>query len=124
MHINNLSNSPIHEQIELDIKKQIAKGVLKPGDRVLSVRELATTLKINPNTVTRAYKQLEKDGYIILLPGKGIFIKNVTDAFPTMMKEKELQQQLELTLLEMYYHNISQDTIDTWYKDFFERIGK
>jgi GntR family transcriptional regulator len=58
MHINNLSNSPIHEQIELDIKKQIAKGVLKPGDRVLSVRELATTLKINPNTVTRAYKQL------------------------------------------------------------------
>ncbi|MDR2278679.1 MAG: GntR family transcriptional regulator [Vagococcus sp.] len=124
MHINNLSNSPIHEQIELDIKKQIAKGVLKSGDRVLSVRELATTLKINPNTVTRAYKQLEKDGYIILLPGKGIFIKNVTDAFPTMMKEKELQQQLELTLLEMHYHNISQDTIDTWYKDFFERIGK
>lgn len=124
MHINNLSNSPIHEQIELDIKKQIAKGVLKPGDRVLSVRELATTLKINPNTVTRAYKQLEKDGYIILLPGKGIFIKNVTDAFPTMMKEKELQQQLELTLLEMHYHNISQDTIDTCYKDFFERIGK
>ena len=124
MHINNLSNSPIHEQIELDIKKQIAKGVLKPGDRVLSVRELATTLKINPNTVTRAYKQLEKDGYIILLPGKGIFIKNVTDAFPTMMKEKELQQQLELTLLEMHYHNIYQDTIDTWYKDFFERIGK
>ena len=84
----------------------------------------ATTLKINPNTVTRAYKQLEKDGYIILLPGKGIFIKNVTDAFPTMMKEKELQQQLELTLLEMHYHNISQDTINTWYKDFFERILK
>lgn len=124
MHINNLSNSPIHEQIELNIKKQIAKGILKPGDRVLSIRELATSLKINPNTVTRAYKQLEKDGYIILLPGKGIFIKNVNDSFPTMMKEKELQQQLELTLLEIHYHNFSQDTINTWYNDFFERIGK
>lgn len=124
MHINNLSNAPIHEQIESDIKSQIAKGILKPGDRVLSVRELATTLNINPNTVTRAYKQLEKDGYIIILPGKGIFIKNVSDTFPTLMKEKESQKKFELMLLEMYYHNIPQDTIDKWFKDFFERIGK
>ncbi|MEG0285086.1 MAG: hypothetical protein RR494_03445 [Vagococcus sp.] len=56
MIVNKLSNCPLHEQIELDVKKQIKDGVLAPGDRLLSVREMSGSLNINPNIVSRAYK--------------------------------------------------------------------
>lgn len=124
MNINSLNDSPIHEQIELNIKKQIIKGILKPGDRLLSVREMATTIKVNPNTVTRAYKQLEKESYIVILPGKGIFIKNTSDTPVTITKEKALRESLELQLLENHYHNISKERIIEWCEEFFIKVGK
>lgn len=122
MQINRLSTSPIHEQIVLDIKKQIKDGILTPGDRLLSTRELATTLKINPNTVNRAYKDLEKNNFIIILPGKGIFIKNKKDEPTSAMKEKDLKLELELLLLDTYYQNISQETISDWVDSFYSKV--
>lgn len=122
MQINRLSTSPIHEQIVLDIKKQIKDGILTPGDRLLSTRELATTLKINPNTVNRAYKELEKKDFIVILPGKGIFIKNKKDEATSAMKEKDLKLELELLLLDTYYQNISQETISDWVDSFYSKV--
>lgn len=122
MQINKLSTSPIHEQIVLDIKKQIKDGVLAPGDRLLSTRELAANLKINPNTVNRAYKELEKNEYIVILLGKGIFVKNIRNEPTSIMKEKELKLDLELLLLDMHYQNISQETITDWVAAFYEKV--
>lgn len=75
MQINKLSSLPIHEQIIVDIKKQISDGILAPGNRLLSVRELATSLQINPNIVNRAYKSLEKEGYMSFCMEKGFLLK-------------------------------------------------
>lgn len=123
MIVNKLSNCPLHEQIKLDVQKQIKEGILSPGDRLSSVRELASSLNINPNTVSRAYKELEKEEYIIVLPGKGIFIKNIRVDTPHPMKEKELKQAFELCLLDTHYHNVSKETIEHWLEDFYIKVG-
>ena len=124
MQLNNISSSPLHTQIELNIKNQLINGVLSPGDRLLSVREFATNLNINPNTVNRAYKNLEKEELIVILPGKGIFIKNIRTTPPSIMKEKELKKELGLLLLDMHYHTIKEETIQNWVTEFFEKVGE
>lgn len=122
MIVNKLSNCPLHEQIEIDIKKQIKDGVLSPGDRLLSVREMSGSLNINPNIISRSYKNLEKEEYIIVLPGKGIFVKNIRDYKPNTMKEKELKQQFQLLLLELHYQNISNETLTDWLEEFNSKV--
>ena len=65
---------PVYQQIMENIRGAVLRGELPPGGRVPSVRELATQLAINPNTIQRAYRELESEGYIITLPGKGSFV--------------------------------------------------
>lgn len=68
------SRSPIYEQLYNNIIRLISAGVLKPGDKLLPVRALAMELSVNPNTVSKAYKLLEADGYICSAVGKGSFV--------------------------------------------------
>ena len=65
---------PIYAQIADGYKEQISSGVLLPGEKLPSVRELAGSLAINPNTIQRAYRQLEMEGWIVTVPGKGCFV--------------------------------------------------
>ena len=65
---------PIYEQIKEKIKELIIAGVLKEDDKVPSVRELAAILTINPNTIQKAYRELELEGYIYSLRAKGSFV--------------------------------------------------
>ena len=65
---------PIYTQIIDGFKEQITTGVLMPGDKLPSVRELAAQLAINPNTIQRAYRLLEFGGWIVTIPGKGCFV--------------------------------------------------
>ena len=71
---------PIYSQIVEGFRSQIASGILQNGEKLPSVRELASQLAINPNTIQRAYRELEADGYIQTLPGKGCFVCGATDA--------------------------------------------
>jgi GntR family transcriptional regulator len=64
---------PIYEQVRDGFRRLIVSGALSPGDRIPSVRELAGQLAINPNTIQRAYRELEAEGYIVSIPGKGSF---------------------------------------------------
>ncbi len=64
----------LHEQIESGIKELIIGGILKQDDKLPSVRELSVSLTVNPNTVQRAYKQLETDGFIYSVKAKGNFV--------------------------------------------------
>ncbi len=73
--ISNSSGVPIYEQIEEQIKTQIMSGVLSAGDALPSMRVLAKELKISIITTKRAYEDLERDGYIANVQGKGCFIK-------------------------------------------------
>ena len=72
--INLQGKESIYEQIRIQIEKFIKAGILKPNDRLPSVRSLAEELGINPNTVMKAYQELEKNGYIYTLNKKGVFV--------------------------------------------------
>ncbi len=74
IHLDYRDARPIYTQICDGIRDQILSGILQQGDRVPSVRELATQLTINPNTIQRAYRELEMQGWIASVPGKGSFV--------------------------------------------------
>ena len=74
VHVDYRDARPIYAQIIDGFREQIATGVLQPGDKLPSVRELAATLAINPNTIQRAYRLLEFGGWIVTIPGKGCFV--------------------------------------------------
>ena len=65
---------PLYEQVEEKFRNLILKGVLEPGSRMPSVRQLAMELSINPNTIQRAYAELETEGYIYSVTGRGSFV--------------------------------------------------
>ncbi len=65
---------PIFEQVTEKLKRLICKGVIAPEEKLPSVRNMAVELSINPNTISRAYQQLEGEGYIYSVKGKGSFV--------------------------------------------------
>ena len=71
--INYRDPRPVYEQVSDGFKKLIVAGIIKKDEKMPSVRELASTYAINPNTIQRAYRDLENDGYIYSVPGKGSF---------------------------------------------------
>ena len=75
--INYRDPRPIYEQIQTELRRLMLTGVLPPGSRLPSVRELAGQLAINPNTIQRAYRELEADGYILSVAGKGSCVAQV-----------------------------------------------
>ena len=72
--IDKSSKVPVYLQIADQIKAQIISGALPPDEKMPSVRELAASLTINPNTIQRAYRELETEGYICSVPGRGSFV--------------------------------------------------
>ncbi len=80
ININYRDRRPIFEQVKDGFRNLIISGVLKEGERMPSVRDLASQLAINPNTIQRAYRELEIDGYICTVPGKGSFVSQRDEA--------------------------------------------
>ena len=78
------SRVPIYEQITENVKRLIIQGVLLPEEKLPSVRSLAQELTINPNTIQKAYRELEREGFVISRPGKGSFVNDMTE---TMNRE-------------------------------------
>jgi len=74
ININFRDSRPIYEQVRDGFRDLIISGALRSGEKLPSVRELAISLTINPNTIQRAYRELEADGYIESVSGKGSFV--------------------------------------------------
>ena len=79
VHLDYRDARPIYSQIMENIRSQIATGILQPGDKLPSVREMAATMSINPNTIQRAYRELEVGGVIQTIPGKGCFVCGIPE---------------------------------------------
>ncbi len=93
------STVPIYLQIVQDVKHQVATGVLKPGQQLPTVRELAATLRINPNTVARAYDQLDSDQVISTQQGRGTYVREHPDeAHLAYVREEQLRTLAESTV--------------------------
>jgi GntR family transcriptional regulator len=96
--INYQDSRPIYEQIVSGYQKLIFRGVLRPDERIPSVRSMAATLTANPNTVQKAYAELERQGFIYTVRGRGNFVCGDPRLIET--KQKELLTVIEKALLE------------------------
>ena len=76
MKIEFSPNTPIYIQVMEHIKKEIVTGHLLPGDKIPSVRELASELQVNPNTIQRTFQELERDGVVVTRRGMGRYVTN------------------------------------------------
>lgn len=108
--IDNRSRIPIYEQLVNGFKLQIMNGVLQADDQLPSVRQLAQELTINPNTIQKAYRELERLGYTYSVPGKGSFVNKVED---TMQKERitMLSESLEKIVQELLFLGLTKEEI-------------
>ena len=75
--LNFRDSRPIYEQIKDGLRKLVMSGAIRPDEKLPSVRELASSLAINPNTIQRAYRELESEGYVYTISGKGSFASPV-----------------------------------------------
>ena len=93
---------PIYEQLEEKLRRLILSGAIAEGEKLPSVRELASQLAINPNTIQRAYRELEQNGFIYSVPGKGSFagkLSGVDESRRRELREKLLAIWTELLQL-------------------------
>ncbi len=105
------SRLPIYMQIINQFERYIVLGILKPHDQVPSIRELASTLGINPNTVKRAYKEMEEKGLITTFSTKGTFISDDV-TFATNNKIKELLENIQNNIEELKKMGTKDDYIN------------
>ena len=95
------SSKPIYEQIIEQIKLNVMKQYLKPGDAIPSVRKLALELEITPGTVAKAYQELERQQIIETIRGKGTFIAGEIELKPDDKKVLEIKKRLQTELMEL-----------------------
>ena len=93
LHLDYRDVRPLYAQLTDKIRQQISGGVLVQGDKLPSVRELAASLSINPNTIQRSYRQLEMEGWIATVPGKGCFVCGIPEGDP--QEELRLLRQFD-----------------------------
>ncbi|MZP29212.1 GntR family transcriptional regulator [Heliobacterium undosum] len=102
---------PVFQQLFDGIKAAVAKGILAPGDRLPSVRELAAQIMLNPNTIAKAYQALERDRVIETLRGRGTFVagrhtrRAVTDA----EKQQVVEAHIHRLLVEAHYLDMDEE---------------
>ena len=103
--LNYRDSRPIYEQIRDGLRKLIVTGAMQPDEKLPSVRALAQQLSINPNTIQRAYNELESEGYIYSVPGKGSFASGDTGAEDA--RRQELKEKLRELVTELKYLGVS-----------------
>ncbi len=109
INIDPRSSIPIYQQIVDNIKESILRGILMPDERLPSVRELARQLTTNPNTIQKAYKELERQKVTYSIPGKGSFISE--DFKQRLDEEKmiEIKEILKKCVVEAHYMGVQKD---------------
>ena len=116
------SRTPIYERIIDSIKELVVKGVLIPGERLPSVRDMAKEMTLNPNTVQKAYQELERQGIISTLRGKGTFISEDIQANNKILKRSQLMEELKKLVVEAIYLDLSKDELIDYIKDIYDDI--
>ncbi|MBB6453515.1 GntR family transcriptional regulator [Salirhabdus euzebyi] len=104
--LNPKSNVPIYEQIVREVRERIIQGIVKPGDKVPSIRELSAELMVNPNTVSKAYKELERSGIFVTLRGKGTFINEDVKDLKNNAEKQKVQERAKRLVVDSIYAGI------------------
>ncbi|MEY8389465.1 GntR family transcriptional regulator [Oscillospiraceae bacterium 38-13] len=107
--LNYRDSRPIYEQIKDGLRKLIVTGAIGTDEKLPSVRALATQLSINPNTIQRAYNELEGEGYIYSVPGKGSFATGEAGAGAS--RRRELWEKAKELVAELRYLGVTQEEL-------------
>ena len=116
--LNYRDSRPIYEQIKDGLRKMIVTGAMTQDEKLPSVRALATQLSINPNTIQRAYNELENEGYIYSVAGKGSFVSGTADA--DAARRVSLKADVTALLNELRYLGVTAEEVMTLIKEVYE----
>ena len=100
---------PIYEQIKQGLRRLVVSHAISEDEKLPSVRELASRLTINPNTIQRAYRELESEGYLYSIPGKGTFASGQLSA--PMRRQEELWTRFDEVVTELLFLSIKTDDL-------------
>ncbi|WP_026894383.1 GntR family transcriptional regulator [Clostridiisalibacter paucivorans] len=111
INIDPSNSKPIYEQIVDSVKENILKGILQPQDKLPSVRNLSSQLLINPNTVSKAYSELERQKVIVTIKGRGTYVSK--DYNPKMEEDRivQLTKMIKKIIVEAHYIGIDKDRL-------------
>lgn len=109
--ISNKDDRPIYEQITVQMKNMILSGKLEEGSQLPSIRALAKDLRISVITTKRAYEELERDGFIITVAGKGSYVAENNSAVLKEEKMKQLEENVRRLIEEAYNSGISKEEV-------------
>jgi GntR family transcriptional regulator len=118
------SSKPIYEQIIDNIKEQTVKGILKPQDKLPSVRQLAGMLTVNPNTVSKAYAELERQKVIETIRGRGTFVCELSQVQVDDEKLEQSRGKLKDLCIEMSYLGLDKQGILQEVETIFKGLQK
>ncbi len=111
--VDTTSATPIYAQLIMQVKHAIAAGILRPGDSLPSLRELAAQLRVNPLTVARAYRELEAANIVATEHGRGSFISTQADGLGADYRHDALCQAVDRLLVEGYHLGATPEEICT-----------
>ena len=117
--LNYRDSRPIYEQIKDGLRRMIVTGAMAQDEKLPSVRALATQLSINPNTIQRAYNELETEGYIYSVAGKGSFVSGPADA--DAARRASLTGDLRKLMGELRYLGVTAEEAMTLIKEVYEQ---
>lgn len=117
------SSRPIYEQIIEQMKYNVMKKYLNPGDSIPSVRKLALELKITPGTVAKAYQELERQGVIETIRGKGTFIASEIKVKQDDDKIDQAKKQIRSSIMDLKLMGYDKGKIVELVKEMYEEIS-
>jgi GntR family transcriptional regulator len=112
---------PIYVQVMDQIRQRVAAGVLAPGDQLPSVRELASLLLINPNTVARIYRDLEREGILETRRGQGTFISDRAEAMAEIDRVRMLGERLDEVVEQARTFGVPDDALVALLREILDR---
>lgn len=116
--IDAMSRVPVYEQIVDQTVKFILAGILKPGDRIPSVRNLSIELSVNPNTIQKSLSELDRKGLIFSVPGKGCFVTEEAKALLSAVKKGEMAE-IKAKLKELFMAGIKKEELISLIEDIY-----
>jgi len=123
IRIDNASGRPVYQQIIDQVKRDIALGRLTRDEKLPTVRQLAGRLAINPNTIAKAYRQLEQEGIIVTKPGSGAFVANLDSNLSKAVRKRIICEELERIAVEAFHMQIDKQTLLQWFNDAVEKLN-
>jgi GntR family transcriptional regulator len=111
IHIDTASRLPIYQQLAQQVREAIARGELRPDEGLPSVRQLSRDLVVNPNTVARAYTELERDGLLVSRPGRGIYVARPRSDLTRAARDRRLTDLLDRWLTEAVHLGYAADEV-------------